>query len=432
MRKIIFAPLGISVLLVFLYFVLLLINSNGQYLSIGDESVYAASMNSLFDGVVNGNNHPLLAETIWLAIVSLFYLITGTDQGFYWRIGTMLMSIGSLVVFYKVARIFFSKGVSLIGVAFLALDPMFFVFSRLVQLEIPSLFFFLIFLYFYLKYLKTNTLKMLYIGCAFLGLSLAVKVFALSILFIIPLTLLVFRKRFSLTYISSIAASIICEIIIVVSYILGNSIYFFLHTKVDFFTYTYSQFRIDGGFSHIPPSDPGSPAWSWFTIPQILILYRVFEKHMVESVVAFQSPLFFLLTIPSLALLVYVLIRRKSKDKFLFLEMLIIFFAFYIPWFFPITNTYYYYILSLLPFIILFFLKVFMSFKILKPKILYVLITVQVVLFLLYYPLLIGLKTPYSYEKILMSYSLYTFKPRNKIMCQFCSPLGYPKEKKSK
>ena len=50
----------------FLYFLLLIFNSNAIPLFIGDENYYVTSTRSLMEGVLDKNDQPLLAKTIWM------------------------------------------------------------------------------------------------------------------------------------------------------------------------------------------------------------------------------------------------------------------------------------------------------------------------------------------------------------------------------
>ena len=158
-----------------IYSVLLLVNINQIYLFIGDEPTYASSVTSLINGVIDRNNHPLLAKSIWAFFVFLFQAITGNDKAVFWRLGTVIFSVGTLALFFKISRLFFPKTASFIALVILALDPMYFSFSRLVQLDIIMLFFSLFSLYYLLLYFKDFRTKNIYLTGLFLGLSIAAK-----------------------------------------------------------------------------------------------------------------------------------------------------------------------------------------------------------------------------------------------------------------
>ena len=135
----------------FLYFLLLIFNSNAIPLFIGDENYYVTSTRSLMEGVLDKNDQPLLAKTIWMIGVGFFYILTGNDQPTYWRIFTIFLSLGTLIFFYKTLRLYLNRFVAICGVVLLAIDPMYFTMSRIVQLDVPALFFFTLFLYFFLN-----------------------------------------------------------------------------------------------------------------------------------------------------------------------------------------------------------------------------------------------------------------------------------------
>ena len=157
-KKILIAFLG-------LYLVLLMFNINSIPLFVADENVYSESTAAVLHGFIDNNNHPLLAKEITAVIVIITGALTGQYEPIFWRIGSILASLGCLIIFYKICRLRFSEKLSFLAVILLGLDPMFFSFSRIFNLHIFSLVFSLASLYFLLRFIKRNeTQKYLYIS----------------------------------------------------------------------------------------------------------------------------------------------------------------------------------------------------------------------------------------------------------------------------
>jgi len=406
------------------YLILQLFNINSAYMSIGDESTYYVSVQRLFDGFIDNNNHPLLAKTIWYFIVIGFYLVTGTDHAAYWRMGTILFSLGTLFVFYRISRFIFSKSYSLLCCLLLAFDPIFFTLSRILMLDIPCLFFLLSSVFFFFSYMKSKEKSKFFLCALFLGLSLATKLFALPLLVAFPL--LYMKENFRTERKFSIFPSevLIFVVIVFLLYAFGNLIYFFKHPQVNFFEYTFLQFASQPGFGlNISLS---SPAWSWFIIPQVLPLYRVFDGSLVQTIVVFQNPLLFLLTLPTILMTLFLILQSKEKNKIVH-NLLIILLSLYLPWIIPIRSTYYYYSIIFLPFIILLFVNLITNIK-RSRQITIGISAFYVLCFAIAYPLLIGVGIPFLYEDTVNRYSLYKFGERNSINCQLCYPLRYPSD----
>jgi dolichyl-phosphate-mannose--protein O-mannosyl transferase len=403
-----------------IYSVLLLININQIYLFIGDEPTYVSTVNSLINGVIDRNNHPLLAKSIWAFFVFLFQAITGTDKAVFWRLGTVIFSVGTLALFFKISRLFFSKTTSFIALVILALDPMYFSFSRLVQLDIIMLFFSLFSLYCLLLYFKDFRTKNIYLTGLFLGLSIAAKMSSILMLIVISCMLIFYHlkeKNFKLV-IPAIYGFLVFTL---GGYVLGNVLFLILPTSINLFEYTRSLISSQLSSQIIEGSYLISPAWSWFTVPQILMLYRVEFANNISSIVAFQNPLLFASTIISV-FLTFILILKKRIKKILSYKIILLYFlAHYLPWFFSIHPTYYYYIIPLLPVSILMLVNLIVQTA--KPKyFLYFFLGFSLLIFALYYPLLTGLSVPKGYECSLMSYSQYQFPPKNSLFCKNCSP----------
>lgn len=412
-------------ILLFLYFLLLIVNINSIYLFIGDEARYSQSVYSLISGAIDSNNHPLFAKSVWAYITFLFHGYLGVNHPLVWRLGTIIFSLGSLVIFYKIAGIFFSKKISLMAVLLLAFDPMYFSFSRLMQLDIISLFFNLASLYFLLIYIKEKENILVLKSGFFLGLSLAAKFSSIALFVLLPIFIFISGKKVK-NIISRFLNTIGFAAFSIIGFILGNSAFFLMdHGDTGFNGYVIALFKSQLNLGDIATGYHFSPAWSWFTIPQILTLYRINMLEFSESIIAFQNPLFFASSLFIVALTIFLLFnRRQVRRKTIRLQTLLILIFFggqYFPWFFNIHPTYYYYIIPLLPLVILLFILVLRRVKVLN-KVIYVVLGISFFIFVLYFPMLVGLKVQKKYELILYSYSLYTYAPKDTVFCQNCTP----------
>lgn len=407
-------------LLLLIYAILLLVNINEIYIFIGDEPTYGSSVTSLINGVIDRNNHPLLAKSIWAFFVFLFQVTTGTDKAIFWRLGTVILSVGTLFLFYKISRLFFPRATSFIAMGILALDPMYFSFSRLLQLDIIMLFFSLFSLYYLLQYFRKFATKHLLLAGLLLGLSISVKMSSiLMILAIVYMIIFHPPKNINYSFIFKILSGFIVSVI--GGYFLGNILFFILPTQINIFSYTQSLIVSQLNNEVVGIGYMQSPAWSWFTIPQILPLYRVEFENFVTTIVSFQNPLFFISTLVSVLLTFILILKGKIKNLLSYKIILLYFLAHYVPWLSSFHATYYYYIIPLLPVIILMLINLIHLTK--NPKrYLYLFFGFSILIFGIYYPLLVGLNISKSYETKLKSYSQYHFPSKNTLLCQNCSP----------
>jgi|SRR3989344_5055860 len=412
----------LTFILLFLYVALLLVNINYVPTVIGDENTYSSSIWSLIDGRVNANNHPLLAKTIWLFFVFIGNGFFGSNAPLFWRVGTIILSAGTLVVFYNIAQNFFSSAVSLIATIFLAIDPMYFAFGRLIHLEIPALFFLLMSLYFFLEFDKKQKFKFLVFSSLFLGLSLAAKLMALGVFSLLLAYLLVIKFKTKYDLRTAIKNSLAFFALTISSFVLGNIVFFFKDSGgTNFLSYTFDLIRTQTFAGLESANFQNSTAWSWFAVPQIISLYRLNFQDRVESIIAFQNPIFFALTLTSFFYLSFFIFNNFSKNKPLMI-VLMYFIGLYFFWFLGLHGTYYYYIVPILPFSIL--MATFLITKISKypEKILIKMLPASILVFAFVYPLLAGINIPKKYDLLVYKYSLIKYPEINTLFCQNCFP----------
>jgi 4-amino-4-deoxy-L-arabinose transferase-like glycosyltransferase len=118
--------------------------SNGGF--IFDEIHYVKASRILLTGVSANNEHPPLVKIIVMYSMQLF-----GDNWFAWRFPIIIFSLVGTYYFYKVAEIWMDKKYALISTLFLLSDVIFFIHGNIYMLEIPSITFLFIFIYYYLK-----------------------------------------------------------------------------------------------------------------------------------------------------------------------------------------------------------------------------------------------------------------------------------------
>jgi len=320
------------------------------------------------------------------------------------------------------ARTILNKNFAFLAVSLLAFDPMYFSFGRIMNLDTISHFFNLASLYLLIKYFQSKQQKFIYGGAFLLGLSLAVKLSVIFLVIFLPFLLVVlgdFRKR----RIAEVTVSILkFYFFVALGFVLGNSIYFFInHFGVSFITYSIDLVSSQITMQKFEEGYLYSSTISWFTVPQILTLYRIDFGKNVESILAFQNPIMFMTTFVSIIWTAVALLSKKLENSKVWILVLFWFFLQYVPYLFNIHTTYYYYIITLLPIIILIFINLTNSLKY-SNLIFRIAFAISLFIFILYYPLLIGLKVPKKYELTLFKYSLYNYPAKDSIFCQNCSP----------
>lgn len=410
----------LTIFLLLIYFLLLINNLSGIGLHIGDEEIYSNSVASLMHGIINNNNHPLLAKTIWYYFVLMYSGITGKFSPAAWRIGTIFLSLGSLVAFYKIARHFFTQEIAFTCAIILALDPMFFSFSRLMQLEIPTIFFLFISLHYLLMLRRNKNIKYFYLSGLFLGFSLACKLTGILLIITIPLYLLI-EYKFSPKSnkpVITLKNGFFYIVVVCVAFILGNFIFFVKKTDMSFAYYVYELFHSQIGGDINSRGYQYSLGWSWFIIPQHFILYRMSGKVFTTTIVSFVNPLIAIFALFSFMFAIVSKMRKKIKDNS-FNLLFVILLSLYIPWFFNFHSTYYYYSIFLTPFFILMYANL-ISKRMNTKYLLTISVLVSITIFLVTYPLLIGEKVSLEREKKILYISTYKHKKIDRLFCQGC------------
>jgi dolichyl-phosphate-mannose--protein O-mannosyl transferase len=111
-----------------------------------DESYYVPASLDLIQGKASNLEHPFLGKA-WTALSILAF----GNTWFAWRIPAVIFGLLTVIVFYRLARLFLDERQSLTAAAFLSFDNIFFTHSSLFLLEVPALFFGILGFYLYFK-----------------------------------------------------------------------------------------------------------------------------------------------------------------------------------------------------------------------------------------------------------------------------------------
>ncbi|MEK6949693.1 MAG: glycosyltransferase family 39 protein [Nanoarchaeota archaeon] len=145
----------------------------GKYIySLGEEGLYEAS-------------RPL----VWPLILGFFWKL-GLDAIFFGRATVLILGIGTIICTYFIAYELFNKRTALLASFLLAFSPVFFLFSSIMFSEIPSAFFVMLGLYFFIKQ-KYNFAGLTF-GIAFMARFFQIFLIAAIYLFFIHL---VYKKK---------------------------------------------------------------------------------------------------------------------------------------------------------------------------------------------------------------------------------------------
>jgi dolichyl-phosphate-mannose-protein mannosyltransferase len=269
----------------------------------------------------------------------------GTEWG--WRFFSVIMGTITIMALYILGKnVSGSKEAAMTAAFLIAFDPLSFVFSRLALLD-GMLCLFILMAAMFLSYEK-------YLAAAImLGYALAVKLSALPAL-LAALSVIIYRSFFVKERTRDLVGK--CALLLILPVVIYTCIYavFFkvcsLSGLFDFHLLQFRELAKIPGDSHL-----SSPWWSWFLIPQFLLLSdHSLQPGTVAAQKALELPallwagvLAFFLSLREL----FASIRKKEASPF-FLP-LSFFCALYFPWAFAHRGTFFYYLLPSLPFLYL-------------------------------------------------------------------------------
>ena len=189
------------------------------YIGIG-KYIYSSGNSGLYEA-----SRPL----VWPLILGFFWKI-GMDAIFFGKLVVLLSGAGIITVAYLIAYELFGKKIALISALLLAFSPTFFLFNSIIFSEIPSTFFAVLGIYFFVK--KRYNLSGLFFGITFMARFFQIL---LAIPFYLFFIYLMHKKKATL---KQFFASILFFLIPVTPYLIVN-LFLFKNPFYPFFLQSY-------------------------------------------------------------------------------------------------------------------------------------------------------------------------------------------------
>ena len=314
-------------------------------------------------------SHPPLAKIG----MQLGMLIFG-ENSFGWRAPAALLGTLSIFLVYLIAKeIFDDKIAALFSALALSLDGLFLVMSRIGMNDIYLVFFSLLAIYLFLKD------KLFFSSLAF-GLALSSKWSAVWVVPILFSAFFAFGKKFKVSYLWFL---VLPPLVYIASYtqmfLTGHNFDIFIGVQKQMWWY-------HTGLKATHPYT--SSWWSWPLLLRPIWLYtNSFADNKVANIYAFGNPLVFWFGLFSVFLtLYYAYLLRNKKLSWLVFSYLV----FFVPWAVSPRIMFFYHYLPSIP-----FLAISIGFILRKNmKLVLPFLAFSLVLFLYFYPHLIGLSVP--------------------------------------
>lgn len=376
---------------------------------VGDEVRYRDYALEILSGGFHSNlEHPLLSKSIQGLSAGLS-AVCNVDSVVGMRMVSLLAALGVVIMTFRIAVKYVSPANAVVGTVLLIVNTLFIVHARLISPEMPAIFFMLLSLYYFIENCTGNRSSTLGISGAFLGLSLSAKWVGIW-LFPWMITRLMYKKQYVNVLWYCFA--------MLLFYILGNVSYFMNHDFLDFFSWHKWMMKYHQITAEVSAYN-GSPAWTWFSIPQHLYYARLMptgdEAMMVMGTL---NPIIFVLVIPA----VWVAFDRRSPFAIRLLGESFV--CLYLPWVFVSRPTYFFYVLTTIP--VLSIIEGYLLIKwankgYIASRWVYMLILSAVILFAIFYPLAVGMRVSGKYEEKLAFFNLYTRPVYDSMFCQKCN-----------
>jgi len=199
----------------------------GEHAFVFDEAIYVKIVKDIVANGYDWHSMRMLGTAhppIYFMIVSFLYknFYFMNDETFF-RMITVLISVVVTYFIYKLGREY-SLSTGIIASLFFAFNPYFIVYSRFATLDMITILFITVGIYFYSKYLSSEKSYFLQAAGAMFGLAIFTKVYAGVFLLITIIHLSMKRIRKPLEIIQFVTPCV--AIILLISLALGQSIYF--------------------------------------------------------------------------------------------------------------------------------------------------------------------------------------------------------------
>ncbi len=254
----------------------------------------------------------------WPMLLAVPFFIFGPSINIALDLSVLLGSLTALLFFFIIKKITNNISLSLLGALMLAVNPVHIFWSTSAETSIPSLFFILITLFFWLFYFKNPDFKLLFLA---LSSALTASLFRPENIILIPVlligTLIFIRKFFLQNWLKILLATLF---------------YSFLATPntLSFFVFFFNTPYFKGSFSIYGPSGTDISNWSVSQLSYI-------ANWQLAGI--FKTPSLALSLFALLGLLVN--FTKYKKIILFFIAWFILFFLFYFVSWYP-TLSYYY------------------------------------------------------------------------------------------
>jgi len=364
-----------------------------------DEVHYVGFIRELFAGSYNQyvSNHPPL----WHFLTALGMKIFG-DHPWTWRLVSLMAGLGILPILYQLTKkISGDPLVALLAVFFWLFDCLSLTQARVCMMNSLQLLFMLVSMLFFLESLENTPFpdkkKLLFAGL-FFGLAISTKLVALNmLLFFIPLLIFyVFTKK--IRYQGLWPWLALCFLLI------PFLIFFCVHLAIPFFKgrtiadiWNITAFHIHYHMTTTQTHHYTSPWWSWPIMSRPTWAFYKNHHGLVNGIIFIGNPVLFWSTPLSIGFVVWEFLKKRSMAAG------IILLGFCSQWlFFSLATrmTFFHYFYLAMPFaamaMALLARRVWLKGKIGRSVVL-VFLTLTVMMFVYWYPLLTGLSIPYKF-----------------------------------
>jgi hypothetical protein len=198
----------------------------GDHAFVFDEAIYVKIVKDLsINGYdwqsmrMLGTAHPPIYFLLMTILYKNFYF--ANDETFF-RIITVIISVIVTYFIYKLGCEY-SKSTGSIASLFFSFNPYFIAYSRFATLDMLTVLFITVAIYFYSKYIYSDKIVYLMLAGASFGLAIFTKVYAGVFIFVIIIHLLIIKRQF-IQIIQFIIPSVI--VILLISLLLGQGIFF--------------------------------------------------------------------------------------------------------------------------------------------------------------------------------------------------------------
>lgn len=293
---------------------------------VGDEWMYIPSSQNFLD-------HGHFAPDIWSHPPLYSYILCGSiallgNNPYGWRLPNVLLGSLSVIALILLGlELFADKRIAFAAGLLLAVEPFAIFLSRTSFMEVPAVFFFLVAVYFIVRYMK-GSINALYAAGIFLGFSIALKWYYVAAVAALFLFTAVFRLKhdgprwLGVAHVFSSLVILPISIYVIAFYPWfqrGYLISEFIGMQADIYRYNQSFILQTFGDSFLR-STPSSPS-AWFVKPLLSIDLFNRQGTLGQFFVFMNNPPVWLLTLPALGYALYRI--GKNNDRYLILTVLL-------------------------------------------------------------------------------------------------------------